>query len=180
MTNAELAILGLVVEQPRHGYEIDQVIQVRGMRNWTEIGFSSIYYLLKKLQAEGLVDARVEAGQAKGPNRNVYRATREGRYAWKRETRRALATPQRQYPDIFLGLAGMPGLEPGQVAAALTEHLKGLEERLDEVARARRRSGPDLPCHVEAMFTYSEAMIEAEKVWVSGFIETLSTRKEPV
>jgi DNA-binding PadR family transcriptional regulator len=43
MTNAELAILSLVAEQPRHGYEIEQVIEEREMREWTEIGFSSIY-----------------------------------------------------------------------------------------------------------------------------------------
>ena len=46
LTNAELAILSLIVEQPRHGYEIEQVIEQRGMREWTDVGFSSIYYLL--------------------------------------------------------------------------------------------------------------------------------------
>ena len=46
MTSAEFAILTLIVEQPRHGYEIEQVIEQRGMRQWTEVGFSSIYYLL--------------------------------------------------------------------------------------------------------------------------------------
>ena len=55
MTNTELAILGLIAEQPRHGYQIEQVIEERGMRNWTEIGFSSIYYLLKKLEKAGYV-----------------------------------------------------------------------------------------------------------------------------
>ena len=50
MTNAELAILSLVVEQPRHGYEIERVIGERGMREWTEVGFSTIYSLLKKLE----------------------------------------------------------------------------------------------------------------------------------
>ncbi|MFL7891509.1 MAG: PadR family transcriptional regulator, partial [Anaerolineales bacterium] len=48
MTNAELAILSLIAEQPRHGYDIEQAIVARGMRDWTEIGFSSIYYLLNK------------------------------------------------------------------------------------------------------------------------------------
>jgi len=33
MTNAELAILSLIVEKSRHGYEIDQVIEAREMRN---------------------------------------------------------------------------------------------------------------------------------------------------
>ena len=49
MTNAELAILSLIAQQPCHGYEIEQIIEERGMREWTEVGFSSIYYLLKKM-----------------------------------------------------------------------------------------------------------------------------------
>ena len=39
MKNAELAILSLIAEQPRHGYDIERVIEAWGMREWTEIGF---------------------------------------------------------------------------------------------------------------------------------------------
>jgi len=41
-----------VAEQPKHGYQIEQDITTRGMREWTEIGFSSIYYVLNKLEAD--------------------------------------------------------------------------------------------------------------------------------
>jgi DNA-binding PadR family transcriptional regulator len=37
-----LTLLGLLAEKPRHGYELEEVIIARGMRDWTEIGFSSI------------------------------------------------------------------------------------------------------------------------------------------
>ena len=39
----ELLILGLISEMPRHGYEIERVIAEREMREWTRIGFSSIF-----------------------------------------------------------------------------------------------------------------------------------------
>ena len=71
MTNAELAILSLIAEQPRHGYDIEQVIEARGMREWTEIGFSSIYYLLKKLEKDGLIESQLEQQEGKGPARKV-------------------------------------------------------------------------------------------------------------
>ena len=77
MTNAELAILSLVAEEPRHGYEIERVIEERGMREWTEVGFSSIYYLLKKLEQKGLVEGRL-AEAARGPARKVYQVTPAG------------------------------------------------------------------------------------------------------
>jgi DNA-binding PadR family transcriptional regulator len=69
MTKAELAILGLVAEKPRHGYEIEGVIEARGMRDWTEIGFSSIYYLLKKLEDKGLVTGQLEKASESGMKR---------------------------------------------------------------------------------------------------------------
>nr|MBA3799931.1 PadR family transcriptional regulator [Geodermatophilaceae bacterium] len=44
LTPSELTVLGLIVERPRHGYDLEQVIEQRGIRQWTDIGFSSIYY----------------------------------------------------------------------------------------------------------------------------------------
>ena len=61
LTDAELLLLGLVAEMPRHGYELDQVIQQRGMREWTQIGFSSIYFVLGKLEKLGLAAANTRS-----------------------------------------------------------------------------------------------------------------------
>ncbi|MEQ9246341.1 MAG: PadR family transcriptional regulator, partial [Nitratireductor sp.] len=59
LTDAELLLLGLVAEMPRHGYELEQIIDTRGMREWTQVGFSSIYFVLGKLEKSGLVAAEV-------------------------------------------------------------------------------------------------------------------------
>ena len=61
LTDAELLVLGLVAEMPRHGYELEQVIEERGMREWTQIGFSSIYFVLGKLKKMRLVTAKKPA-----------------------------------------------------------------------------------------------------------------------
>ena len=98
MTNAELAILTLVAEKPRHGYEIECVIEERGMRDWTEIGFSSIYYLLKKLEKEGLLEGRMET-TGRGPARKVYRATPAGMKVLWISTRPWRASAQTRWPS---------------------------------------------------------------------------------
>ena len=36
----EELILGILAEQPRHGYQIEKLIEERGMRKWTDVGFS--------------------------------------------------------------------------------------------------------------------------------------------
>ncbi|MHB1342351.1 MAG: hypothetical protein ACYC77_09450 [Coriobacteriia bacterium] len=39
MTSAELAVISLIVERPRHAYEIEQVIIERGMRQGVRHAF---------------------------------------------------------------------------------------------------------------------------------------------
>ena len=78
VTNAELAVLSLLAEKPMHGYQIEQTIQSRGMREWTEIGFSSIYYILEKLHSRGCVESYHEAAEGKGPSARFFHSHPRG------------------------------------------------------------------------------------------------------
>jgi DNA-binding PadR family transcriptional regulator len=174
MTNAELAILTMIAEKPRHGYEIEQVIEERGMRAWTEVGFSSIYYLLKKLEKEALIEGRMERQPGRGPARVVYKLTSTGKQAVQAGVLQALSAPKRSYPPILLGMANLPGISKGQALTALQTYREGLSSRREQVQTSRESQRP-LPFFVEAMFSYSLTMIEAERAWVEEFIQQLET-----
>jgi DNA-binding PadR family transcriptional regulator len=109
MTNAELAILSLIAERPRYGYEIDETIEARGMRGWTDIGFSSIYYLLKKLTGDGLLVQETRESEH-GPARKVYSVTQAGITALRTGTTDALTNLDGGERDFLLGLANLPAL----------------------------------------------------------------------
>lgn len=169
MTNGELAILSLVVEQPRHGYEIEQVIEERGMRDWTEVGFSSIYYLLNKLEGKGLVEASLENPEGRGPARKVYRATKNGEEEWYKRSLDTLRTPARHPVPFLLGLSSFPAFTVEDSLAAMKEYIASLEQRKAHML-ARAEVQRPLPLHVEAMFDYSRTLIEAEIGWLKAFI----------
>jgi len=169
MTNAELAILSLVAEQPRHGYEIEQVIESRGMRDWTEIGFSSIYYLLKKLEGKGLVEGRLESSAGRGPARKIYQATSQGYVECYRQSLETLRQPAPQPTPFLLGLSIYPALDPGDARTAIKEYLSSLEQRRERLLNQAEVQRP-LPPHVEAMFDYSQTMVEAEIDWLKAFM----------
>jgi len=171
MTNAELAILGLVVEEPRHGYEIERVIEERGMREWTEVGFSSIYYLLKKLQRERLVESTLEEAE-RGPARKVYRATAAGREALLAGSLEALSVPKRCYSPLLLGLAHLPAIPPAEARAALAQYRVALVQRLQNVQEGWEGKRP-LPYSVDAMLDHSLTMVQTELRWVDGFMKRL-------
>lgn len=169
MTNAELAILSLIAEQPRHGYDIEHVIESRGMREWTEISFSSIYYLLNKLEKEGFIESNLQQAEGKGPARKVYSITHAGKQAQIEGTKAALSRPQSGSSPFLLGLSNFPAVPREQVLEALNSYANLLEERLNHMLQRAEEQRP-LPPFVEAMFDYSQILVEAELNWIRNFI----------
>ncbi len=168
-TNAELSILSLLAEQPRHGYDIEQVIEMRGMREWTEVGFSSIYYVLKKLEQAGWIESRLEE-VGRGPARKVYHITGTGEEQMRAAVLESLSAPQRCFPALLLGISNLPAIPPEAAVAALRQYSAALDERLSHV-RERWEAQKPLPYFVEALFTYSITMVQSEREWIEALIK---------
>jgi DNA-binding PadR family transcriptional regulator len=170
LTNAEFSILSLIAEQPRHGYQIEQVIERRGMRQWTQVGFSSIYYLLAKLERKGLVKVMARVQDGRGPARKVYGLTPQGDRALQQAIQAALSRPQSCFPPILLGLATLPRLDKPSIVEALENYRRELIAQR-QTMRQNKSNQPGLPYFVEAMFDYSERLMDAELDWLENFIQ---------
>ena len=175
MTPAEFTILSLIVEKPSHGWEIEQIIEKRGMREWTALGFSSIYYLLQKLEKKNLIMSHTESKPGRGPARKIYRSTAAGREACREQTLAALQTPHRPQAPILMGLANLPHVSLPEVLTGLKQYRQDLAERLMNIKSLRRAQRP-IPFHVEALFDYSLTIIAAEKKWISKMIKQLEDK----
>ena len=172
LTDAELLVLGLVAERPRHGYELEREIERRGMRQWTQIGFSSIYYVLGKLERDGLV----AAGETDGAKtRKVFTLTPTGRDILVSQTVTALKEYRPVYPSILLGILHLPVLERDETLNALESREESITS---EVARLRgiQVDQQPLPDHVEALFDYAIGQLLAESDWISRTLAYLKTK----
>ncbi|BCJ75354.1 hypothetical protein CS0771_48980 [Catellatospora sp. IY07-71] len=176
LTDAELTLLGLLLEQPRHGYELERVIEERGVRAWTALGFSSIYYLLDKLAGRGLIEATgaPAAERRSAKSRATYRVTEAGRLLCEAATKDALAalTPVRS--RVLIGMANSPGLSEEDVAAGLGRRREALRDQLAELRATRARQEP-LPAVASAIFDYCEAMLRADAAWTQATLHDLTT-----
>ncbi|MCK5054959.1 MAG: helix-turn-helix transcriptional regulator [Anaerolineales bacterium] len=172
MTNAELAILSLISEKDRHGYEIESLIEERGMREWTEIGFSSIYYILKKLEKKKLIKGKMVRQEGPGRSRVVYHISGAGRKALRASTLEALSVPHRAYSPMQLGLANLPAISKYEALAALRQQSEGLAKHR-ELIQARWESQQPLPFFVDAMFDLALTKITTELDWLDRFIDQL-------
>jgi len=146
------------------------------MRLWTEIGFSSIYFLLKKLEKEGLIEGQLQEAE-QGPVRKVYQPTPEGWQALSAGIIEVLSVPHPHYRPLHLGIRNLTLIQPSEALTALRNYCHNLIARQEHLQSLRESRQP-LPLRVDAMFDYSLALIKAELAWVTQFIGRLQTQLE--
>ncbi|MBQ1073491.1 PadR family transcriptional regulator [Micromonospora sp. C31] len=164
LTPAELTVLGLIIERARHGYDLERVIEQRGIRQWSDVGFSSIYYLLAKLEKRGLVHAPEAPASAR--SRRVFHATAEGRQVAGRTVLALIEQPRPVRHPLLVGIANLPLLTDREYAAALRARLARVEARIESVRAAQQAQSP-LPRPAREVFSYSLSLLEAERQWLA-------------
>ena len=99
--SAELLILSLVEDQPRHGYDIGTLIESRS-RGTLKFNVASLYPLLYRLEKRGWIQGRwvEKAGQRR---RRYYRLTAEGK--------KVLAAQRNSWREFVEAISRITGIE---------------------------------------------------------------------
>ena len=172
LSDSELLILGLIAEMPRHGYELERVIEKRSMREWTQIGFSSIYYTLGKLEGKGLI----QAGDQSSPrSRKSYSLTERGKDILVEQTIYALEAIQPTFPSLLLGMLHLDSLARGQALDALRIRAASVSKEINRIEEIHFHQQP-LPDHVDLVFEYSLAQLKSEAAWIGKALAYLETK----
>jgi DNA-binding PadR family transcriptional regulator len=76
------AILGLLAQKPRHGYELHAAFSAVSGATW-DVKPAQIYTTLERLEESGLVQTASDLGEGREPERRIYAITHDGREALK-------------------------------------------------------------------------------------------------
>jgi DNA-binding PadR family transcriptional regulator len=170
ISDIEAAILGLLCERPQYGYDLDRTINDRGMRNWTRIGFSSIYYVLKRLERSSLIRSGLEAVEGK-PSRRNYTITEKGRMAMREKVASALSGSPKLISSFDLGLANITLLSRDEAAECLHKHIASLDERARFLENGIAESmGRGDPYRITMLFELPLVQLEAERECIEKMI----------
>jgi transcriptional regulator len=99
--SAELLVLSLLEAEPRHGYDISKLIEIRSGGAVT-FHVTSLYPLLHRLESHGWIEGKwVEKADQR--RRRYYRLTAEGR--------RVLRSKQQSWKDFVAAIGRITGIE---------------------------------------------------------------------
>lgn len=171
LTDADLVILGVIAERPRHGYDLKAELERREVRDWVSVSRPQVYYSLRKLADRGFIAPVQPSQESGGPERQVYGISPEGQ--------RELA--------LSLGRDGWASSRPPQpflIWLALSSHadratrVRVLEARaafIEETLTRERRTLEGFGKHSGSMVAEGVMMIEltiaqleCERDWLRG------------
>ena len=163
-SDADIVLLSLLAEQPRHGYDLDRVIEQRGYRQWTSLAFSSVYYLLKRLSERGLL----EPDEGSQGRRTVFRVTEAGRRELSKAAGERVLTPAPPSAGVLPALNAYSRLDDPALAALLARRAEALLGRLDELRALRAQVDEE---HALAIFDYEILRQEADLAWTRSLLK---------
>ena len=163
-SDADIVLLSLLAEQPRHGYDLDRVIEQRGYRQWTSLAFSSVYYLLKRLSERGLL----EPDEGSQGRRTVFRVTEAGRRELRQAAGERVLAPAPPSAGVLPALNAYSRLDDPALAALLARRAEALLGRLDELRALRAQVDEE---HALAIFDYEILRQEADLAWTRTLLK---------
>ena len=163
-SDADIVVLSLLAEQPRHGYDLDRVIEQRGYRQWTSLAFSSVYYLLKRLSERGLL----EPDEGSQGRRTVFRLTAAGRRELRQAAGERVLAPAPPSAGVLPALNAYSRLDDPALAALLARRAEALLGRLDALRALRAQVDEE---HALAIFDYEILRQEADLAWTRSLLK---------
>lgn len=170
ISDKELVILGMLYEKPMYGYEIEKQIIDTSMRDWTEIGFSSIYYILKKLQSKKLIRLEIILNE-KNQTRKMYHITEKGKNQTKHAVKSIISIHENVIWRMDLGLAYLNLLDSSEILESLSKYKKSIETKIKGYNDLLNFLKGQQCSYNRYELAYRPIyLLEAELKWVENFI----------
>lgn len=174
------ALLGLLAQQPRHGYELHAAFEavMGGEQNW-DVKPAQIYTTLARLEESGLV-AEESVEQAGGPEKRIYILTQQGRAALA-EWFASGVTLEHQRDEFYIKL--MLSVATGEISPRKVIQTQRSKLYQDLHALTAQRNQTDAKKALAQVLLMDKAImhIEADLRWldmVEGRIEDV--KKQPL
>ena len=166
-----LTVMALLVEQPRHPYDIQRLIRQRH-KSFAEGKWRSLYHAVDELQKQHFIEPAETSREGKRPERTVYRITEEGAEEFADWLKELIENPQQEHPTFTAAVSFLGYLPQASVLDALRTRVVGLQSEIAALNAALEALCTELglPRLVVLEHECARALKLAELQWTRGII----------
>jgi DNA-binding PadR family transcriptional regulator len=171
----ELAILGLLKEQPMHGYQLSRELG-ESLGGFWRVSYGSLYPTLRRLERAGEVEAVASEEATVGRRKQVYRITAKGEETFLQLLQEAPHDNQSEDQRFRVRLAFFRYLPPETRLRLLERRRAYLENRLNSITDSLRSTRARVDDYTLSLMEHGRADVESDLAWVDGLIEAERSR----
>ena len=166
-------ILGLLAEEPLHGYEVKARFEAMLSNTW-EVNVGQIYSTLQRLERDAFIEPVGDRGDR---GKLAYQLTPAGRQELDRWLSEPEAEAQQLHDELFVKLMLIRRLANGNLTGLIDRQRRVYLQRLRDLAelerRARAEQLPDLLLLIKGAVIHTEADLK----WLDACLEELANLK---
>jgi DNA-binding PadR family transcriptional regulator len=169
ISHKQFVVLGLIAEFPSHAYSINQRIEDRGMRNWTDIGKSSIYRIIGELEQAQFISYYEE--EVDNRLRKVYSVTEKGMKVLKTKVFNTINEYiGKNDEDFYVAFSMLPILATDDLIKALLNAYQNISKHKQELEQMLSEN-QDYPLNVIGLFKHPIMILETDIKFLEWVLE---------
>ena len=173
ISHKQFVVLGLIAEFPSHAYSIDQRIENRGMRNWTDIGKSSIYRIIGELELAQFVSFYEE--EVDNRLRKVYSITEKGMKVLKAKIFNTINEYiGKNDEDFYVAFSMLPILTADDQIQALLNAFQNINKHKQELEQMLFEN-QGYPLNVIGLFKHPIMILKTDKKFLKWVLEKIKS-----
>jgi PadR family transcriptional regulator AphA len=171
----KFALLGLLAENPKYGYEIKREFE-GALGNVWSVSYGQLYPTLRKLSEQGCVTKRTEPGK-KAAEKNIYSITDKGRKKLEEWLLKPLRSTYKVKDDFTLRFLFFSKLPRDRVVEYLNNQQKKTVFQRESFKRTLVSMHNEIDPYLQAIIRKGIIHLEAENQWLAEVINDLKSRE---
>jgi DNA-binding PadR family transcriptional regulator len=164
----ELAILGLLKEEPMHGYQLSRELG-DSLGGFWRVSYGSLYPTLRRLERDGAVVAEVDPA-GRGRRKTTYRITDEGERLFLTLLQETPHDNTTEDTRFRVRLAFFRYLPPETRIRLLERRRAALEDRLSTIKGSLSSTRQRVDTYTLALMRHGQAATESDIAWLDDLI----------
>ncbi|MGP4046379.1 PadR family transcriptional regulator [Streptomyces sp. 2A115] len=174
MSSTRLFVLGTLAKgRPMHGHQIRRMAQLDRTELWTDIKPGSLYGVLHRMEAEGIITAVRSEQEGNRPERTVYAITDEGRTELRFLREKVLRDTKLRPDPIDLALQNAQDMSAEELRAILEDRRAAVAGQLESWRHLQSAAAPHIAGLERIIIRHTETRLRAELDWHDELLERL-------
>ena len=168
--NARLLVLGVLHRGNFHPYEIKRRLEAAMVECYIDVDVGTLYYAVRQLEKEKLIEAVAEERVARGGMRTIYSITNKGRAEFRKGLHRQLELEGPVGQTLYGALLFLHLADPKTVEQTLRRRIARLDELIAKLEPIREEFALKVSTGGEHLLRHIEQQRRLDRDWLKSLL----------